>query len=41
MCQSELSFSLSIIKSAHKGRLRKEMGILFEDEKDFTSDSDE
>lgn len=41
MCQSELSFSLDVIKSAHKGKLRKEMAILFEEDKDSASDSDE
>jgi len=39
MCQSELNFSVEIIKNAHKGKLRSDMAILFEE--DDSEDSDE
>ena len=40
MCQSELTFSLDIIKNATKGRLRSEMSILFDESESDSSDSD-
>ena len=41
MCQSELTFSVEIIKNAHKGKLRSAMAILFEEEENSGIDSDE